>query len=246
MKKILFSLLATFLLMGLVGAGSFALFQDTETSSGNIFQAGSLDLKLKDGGVDWTDSIPAEWTMTNMVPGVSTEYGSVDLKDAEGALADHLKIECSYTVDDEPDVESDTDKYTWQDPDKFAKYVEITKLIYYSYEGWEIGYYNTDWDDSRGWHPAGWYTLPGWDAVLPQQPPGYQPGDWVIDNSDGVEGISLADLRYDGLDNLPPPAGTRHTRFDLTLKFRWDAGNDLQGDTLIATMTFTLNGHSSQ
>jgi len=35
MKKLLLSVLAIFLVIGLVGAGTFAWFQDTETSTGN-------------------------------------------------------------------------------------------------------------------------------------------------------------------------------------------------------------------
>ena len=44
MKKILFSLMAILLAVGLVGAGAFAYFSDTETSEGNTFTAGTLDL----------------------------------------------------------------------------------------------------------------------------------------------------------------------------------------------------------
>jgi len=43
-KKILFSLMAILLAVGLVGAGAFAYFSDTETSTGNTFTAGALDL----------------------------------------------------------------------------------------------------------------------------------------------------------------------------------------------------------
>jgi len=46
MKKILVSLMAMVLAVGLVGAGAFAYFNDTETSSGNTFTAGTLDLTV--------------------------------------------------------------------------------------------------------------------------------------------------------------------------------------------------------
>ena len=51
MKKILISLMAIALVVGLVGVGIFASFSDTETSSGNTFTAGTLDLKV-DGNDD--------------------------------------------------------------------------------------------------------------------------------------------------------------------------------------------------
>ena len=51
MKKILMSLMAIALVVGLVGAGTIAFFSDSETSTGNIMQAGTLDLELKVGEV---------------------------------------------------------------------------------------------------------------------------------------------------------------------------------------------------
>jgi len=49
-KKILFSLMAIILAVGLVGAGAFAYFSDTETSTGNTFTAGTLDLLVTTSG----------------------------------------------------------------------------------------------------------------------------------------------------------------------------------------------------
>lgn len=45
-KKIIFSLLAVVLIAGMVGVGSWAYFRDIETSPGNVFQAGTLDLEV--------------------------------------------------------------------------------------------------------------------------------------------------------------------------------------------------------
>lgn len=47
MKKILFSVMAVVLCLGLMG-GAFAYFSDTETSSGNTFTAGTIDLEMND------------------------------------------------------------------------------------------------------------------------------------------------------------------------------------------------------
>ena len=49
MKKILISLMAIALVIGLVGAGTIAYFSDEETSTGNTFKAGTLDLALTGG-----------------------------------------------------------------------------------------------------------------------------------------------------------------------------------------------------
>jgi len=45
----------------LIGAGTVAYFSDTETSTGNTFTAGTLDLKLSHSSLGpWTDGVT--WT----------------------------------------------------------------------------------------------------------------------------------------------------------------------------------------
>lgn len=51
MKRILFSLMTLVLVVGMVGAGALAYFSDVETSSGNSFTAGTLDLVVTTSGV---------------------------------------------------------------------------------------------------------------------------------------------------------------------------------------------------
>jgi predicted ribosomally synthesized peptide with SipW-like signal peptide len=51
MKKVIFSLLMVSLVGAAIGIGTWAYFSDVETSTGNIFQAGTLDLKV-DGADD--------------------------------------------------------------------------------------------------------------------------------------------------------------------------------------------------
>jgi predicted ribosomally synthesized peptide with SipW-like signal peptide len=66
MKKILGLSIAALLVIAMVAGGTFAYFQDTETSTGNSFTAGTLDLKL-DGG----DINVVKFTVTNANPGES-------------------------------------------------------------------------------------------------------------------------------------------------------------------------------
>lgn len=63
MKKILISILAVAIVAALIGAGSFAYFTDTETSTLNVFTAGSLDLALQGGTQNPADadSVIATW-----------------------------------------------------------------------------------------------------------------------------------------------------------------------------------------
>lgn len=214
------------------GAGTLAYFSDTETSAGNMFTAGTMDLKNRDGGEDWGDGVTtAEWTMSDMVPGVTFDFGGIDLRNDGSLSADHMEISCSYTVTEGFPFGDPDNVDTSLSPDDFGKYLEITDFAYYN-DGWKIEYDGTTF-----------FTINN-----PPQPPGYVAGDWVISNTDGVGGISLCDFKNDPLDNLPFPSvnGLGTTHFEMTVKFRSDAGNDLQGDTLTMTMTFTANQDSSQ
>lgn len=86
MKRILISLMTIAVVGALVGGGIYAYFSDTETSTGNTFTAGTLDLNL-DGGntnvvkftVDYVkpgDSGGATWTVAN----VGNILGYLDLE----------------------------------------------------------------------------------------------------------------------------------------------------------------------
>ena len=122
MKKILIGLIAIILILALVGTGVWAYFQDTETSTGNAFQAGILDLKIRDQPGPWQDGVSGNWTMSNMAPGDET-FGKVKLHiDSASIPADHLEITCDYTVSGSlipPGF-----------PDEMAKVMVITEMEY--------------------------------------------------------------------------------------------------------------------
>jgi predicted ribosomally synthesized peptide with SipW-like signal peptide len=127
MNRIIPAILTIFIATALVSAGTFAYFSDTETSTGNTFTAGTMDLKLKNGDEDWEDGVKATWTLSNMKPG-DTRYGYLDLKNVGTISADHLEITCDYTITETPNVESDTN---WSNtPDDLAKQMNISKMQY--------------------------------------------------------------------------------------------------------------------
>ena len=66
MSKILISLMTIALVGALVGGGIYAYFSDTETSTGNTFIAGTLDLNL-DGG----NTNVVKFNVSNVSPGGS-------------------------------------------------------------------------------------------------------------------------------------------------------------------------------
>ena len=184
--------------------------------------AENLDLKLS---VDtpWVDEVAATWTGDNMAPGDDLGYAAIRLRNFGAITPDHLEISCNYTVTEvwqEPDTED-----TSLVPDNMAKYLEIT-LLRYEDDDWYIDCLTGEQRNSVT------------NALIDFSE------DWRVDNTDGVPGVSLCDLRYDSLDNLPPPDVSHE--FSMGLKFRDDAGNNLNGDILILTVYFTLNQEISQ
>ncbi len=68
-KKMLLSLLVIGVVSVSAGAGTWAYFSDTETSSGNTFTAGTLDLAYDINGGDWINGDDvASITVGNMKP----------------------------------------------------------------------------------------------------------------------------------------------------------------------------------
>lgn len=236
MKKIVLSALVIVLAIGLVGGGAFAYLSDTETSTGNTFTAGTMDLKIWGGNPGWGDVGPVgEWEMSNMAPGAATatDSGRVDLRHAGTISAHHLEVGCSYTATEgAPTGDMDTvDQDLEVNWDDFARYVEITHFDYHD-----------------GIHHIKYTKGPGYFWAGAPQPDGCNPDvDWQIADKNGDGIISLYDLKYDPLDNLPPPGpGVGDVTFEMDVRFHAKAGSDLQGDTLDATITFTLNQEAGQ
>jgi len=209
-KRFLLSMLAIFLVIGLAGTGAFAWFSDTETSTGNTFIAGTFDLKVSDWDQGLGDGVSYTWTMSDMQPGITT-VGPFDvvLQNSGSIAANHVEISFSHSINDLPDVESDTNKNST--PGEMARWIEITSCTYTG-----VTLYST------------------------------------LTNANGNGFLDLEDVTLPAnaaaLDNLPPPlpnnGGSR--TFSMALKFNSGATNDIQGDTLTTTVTFTLNQSSSQ
>jgi len=121
--------MAIVLVLGLVGVGAFAYFGDAETSIGNAFTAGTLDLKVSDTNEGYGDGVSATWTMSNMQPGVDTvgPY-TVSLQNSGSLAGNHVEISFSHSIDDTPDVESDTNPDSV--PADMAEWIEITSMSY--------------------------------------------------------------------------------------------------------------------
>ncbi len=66
MKRILISLMTIAVVGALIGGGIYAYFSDTETSTGNTFAAGTLDLNLDGGNIN-----VVKFTVNDVKPGDS-------------------------------------------------------------------------------------------------------------------------------------------------------------------------------
>jgi len=118
MKKILGLTIAFMLLISMGGIGTWAYFQDTETSTGNVFAAGTLDLKTDD-----VDGVTQTLYASNLKPGDNVS-GSITLKNSGSVAGSSLDLAFSY-------VESDgSPNPAPMSADATAAVIELTTLNY--------------------------------------------------------------------------------------------------------------------
>jgi len=92
MKALLISLVIIGLVGAAVGGGLFAMFSDTETSNGNTFASGNLNLKMGPAGDEVDDSTVALVYATNLVP---TDTVAVDVSfknDTASTISGNLTV----------------------------------------------------------------------------------------------------------------------------------------------------------
>ncbi|MFC1874924.1 TasA family protein [Chloroflexota bacterium] len=102
MKKILASIMIIALVCALIGTGVYAAFSDTETSSGNQFYSGTLDLQVE--GEDDPNVTPAliGLNLTGMKPG-EEQTATIALNNA-GTLEGNAKIKFASVVGSNEDA----------------------------------------------------------------------------------------------------------------------------------------------
>ena len=125
-KKILASIFVIGILALAMGWGTYSLFSDTETSSGNTFTAGTLDLKV-DGKDDPTVSV--YFTESNIKPGDSGSK-TIALSNS-GTIGGTAKVHIKNVANTEeanPEPETDT-----TEPGDLGKYLVLK--IWYDVEG---------------------------------------------------------------------------------------------------------------
>jgi predicted ribosomally synthesized peptide with SipW-like signal peptide len=209
MKKLLFTLMAVVLCLGLVG-GAFAYFSDTETSINNTFTTGTLDLVLSNDYVNWANGVSGTWNSpAGWAPGenyTATIYlgntGSVD------AMA-------VYTDWDWSSVAGYTDLANW---------IQVTGI-------WD----STDGYSFNAIPPPPGVDITPFDGKISL----YELASWSERNSTTWPGdIWTAGYPAAGTDPaIAANGGTLGIRFQF--KLMEAAGNDLQGKSLAINVVFT-------
>ncbi len=144
MKAVFVAMFLVGLVAAGIGAGTWAYFSDTETSSGNYIAAGTLDLKLGDGESTWYDdpNIP-DYTVSDVYPGwgdwldfYAKNFGSIS-----GDL--YMKVTYTERGGDNPEAEGSPDDAVLDDNLYVAVYVDGTLLNNQTLSWWASqGYYS--------------------------------------------------------------------------------------------------------
>ena len=129
MKRILISLMTIALVGALIGGGVYAYFSDVETSTGNVFTAGTLNLKVSD-----VDPLVAHFEVEDTYGGAS---GEVDwLLKNDGSIAGSLDITFSNIIDaenlvNEPEEADAGEDGTVAVPGTNGELAEVLALLIY-------------------------------------------------------------------------------------------------------------------
>lgn len=199
------------------GAGTWALFQDTETSSGNTIDAGTLDLVVTNDQIG--DGVSGTWTIDNAKPGDSV-LADVTLTNSGTLEADHVEFDVSV---DETETEgpngnnaSDTKPST---ADGMAEQFEVTLM---TYDGTNI---LDDLDDANG------------NGIL-------DISDLAQGNDGALDDLTPPPAADGTSESLSLEFRWAHdSEFDNTVS---GINNDYQGDTLDITVTMALHQKDNQ
>ncbi|GEM_PF-1114774 len=90
----IFRSLAVISVVGLITVGATrAVWSDSAQSTGNVFQAGTLDLKLSDDNQTQLDNVTLTWNGTAMTPGGSTAAANLLVRNTGNPAADHVHFD---------------------------------------------------------------------------------------------------------------------------------------------------------
>ena len=260
-RKILASVLIIAAASMLLGAGTVAYFTDTETSIGNIFSAGTLDLKVD--GQD--DPNVMSIMLSDMKPGSNTGYYKWVLKNV-GTLPGKISVTFSVIINDDngltepesacdttggPHPEGELGQYLKPGihpddiPDDVKPYVTIIERN--DEEGWYIAVVSQEVDTGGtiGWGPKGWSVPSMLYSIWSTGPP----NPWGVPGLNGLGSNTYGTLGFLSGDILAPGAEVAFffkVKLDSNLRI-WDGtkwievdDNIIQSDSVQFNITFSL------
>jgi len=150
MKKILISVMSLALVVGLLGAGAMAYFSDVETSEGNTFTAGTLDLAMD----DQNPCVSAIFTFPDIRPCEDLDPIVIKLKNV-GQNNGYLYQKIDYVEKDKPEDELSSFEFSAEnDPSMemtangFAALIYVKSIVYqHVYSGGGLGSQRDDLPD---------------------------------------------------------------------------------------------------
>jgi predicted ribosomally synthesized peptide with SipW-like signal peptide len=224
MKKILFTLMVCVLCLGLVG-GAFAYFTDVETSTGNTFTAGTLNMQIEDNDQGPTDSpVSASFSSpTGLAPGQQFTTDPVTFSNVGSIDIRYIFAKFDVTSQTEPGMENQIVLKSygeWSSNSAWVAASDETQVDGYWVELFNaananayLAFWNLSQDDS--------ISLADLEAGTPAGS-STKTGMWFFDSQE--------------TSNSPlPVSGTAQLRF--TFEFLSTATNEYQGDSV----TFTVN-----
>jgi predicted ribosomally synthesized peptide with SipW-like signal peptide len=131
MRKIFVRLSIIGVVAAIAISGTVAYFYDVETSAGNTFSAGTMDLKTIDWDeLTWRDGVTATWKAIDMKPGDEFPFTIefVGLGRRGTITPDHLEITCDYSINENGCLEPETN--CANSPDDIAKQMIIIGFLY--------------------------------------------------------------------------------------------------------------------
>jgi spore coat-associated protein N len=220
-KKILITVMVLVVCVGMIGS-AFAYFSDTETSTGNTFTAGTLDLVLQDADEAWDDGVTATWVSpAGWKPGQEVT-ATLKMKNIGSIGSSFVYLKPTDIVEDDYltcEAEPGTGVYN------LADWINITNFtmtfkdssgnVMYAYGNWAPGWMTTcgAWGTTAPLTVAEFNNGPWWVVVWGRPPGGgYPESDYVFEAS----GASIIEL-------------------EMTFKFEPTAPNDYQGDRCVMT-----------
>ncbi len=116
-----------------------AVWSDSGQSTGNTFQAGTLDLKLSDNNDTDLDSVTVTWAGDDMLPGGAGVSATLNLKNVGSPAADHVHFSVANSITE------DTSLAGADDSDLITGHLQVTSL---TYDGTNILNFNLIPDDN--------------------------------------------------------------------------------------------------